>query len=305
MSTQPTSAPAEGQIQQQTDPGLDTAMGGWGDGEREGAPLTQSPGDRPAQELPAQERPATQAPVKAATPIQAPAQDTAAIIRAAVESTAQAMTKSQGQTAGMERAQKEMTQEEFETRYGITKYDAKHLERLFDKDPAKAAQVLNELQKNAYTAAIRMSNDLIEARMTAEQGKYAQRFQKVEAFIAEQTEARANDRFYKAFPDLVPESPVVQEILDAVQARLKDKTLPAFKNEADAFQFVADATNRKIAAMREKYGGTPRGTPSGQQSQPSTRQPAMASSSARPGGQQSRPKNDIDAVMSSWDEAPE
>lgn len=291
---------------QQTDPGLDTAMGSWGEGERDGQQAEPVQGQPATTQAAPAQRTQTSAPAAgsqqqtAAVAAQAPAQDTASLIRAAVESTAAAMQKSQGQTAGMERAQKTMSEEEFAQRYGITKYDAKAIERLFDKDPAKAAEVLNEINRNSYTSAVRMANDLLAAQAAALEGKYASRFQAVEKFMATQVEREATDRFYSQFPALKPESDLVKEVLDATQAKIARGEL-RFTDEKQAFQYVADATQKVVSRMTPSTGTQG----NGQQSPAGTRQMAQATQSARPGGQPNRVKSDMDAVMSAWDEKPE
>lgn len=311
MSTQITSAPADGNIQSNS-PELDTAMGGWGEGEREGAPLqggeqqSQAPAQQttaPSQRLPANvvKDPATtqvspNVQSTQAAPVQ---QDTGAAVKAAIEATAAAMSKNQGQSAAMERAQKTMTDAEFAQRYGITKYSAKHLEQLFDKDPNKAAAVLDEMQRNAYTAAVKMSNDLVQAALANERASYAPRMQAVEKFMAAQVEREASATFYAKFPDLQPESDLVKEVLDSTQAKIARGELK-FTDQNQAFQFVADATKKLVSRMTPAGGSKSPG-----QQSPPARQMAAASTAARPGGQTAKPASGLDAVMASWDEQPE
>ncbi len=99
---------------------------------------------------------------------------------------------------------------------------------------------------------------------------------------------------------------MVGEILNAVNARVKTGEL-RFADENQAFQFVADATKKRIETMRSKYGATtPDGRPGGQQTQQTGgRQMASATSSARPGGQTSKPASEIEKVMAGWDQAPD
>lgn len=313
-ATDGTEGSGQGGAQQQADPGLDGAMDNWGGGEREGAPLQggdqgggqQQQSSQQTSKGAQQGQQATQgqqgvvSPAGTAPAAQAAsAQDTAALIRAAVDSTAQAMLKQQGQTQGMAQAQRAMTDEEFAQRYGITKYDAKYIEKLFDKDPAKAADVLNEMNRNAYTAAVRMANDLIAAQQAQAEARYGPRFQAVEKFMAEQTERQATDRFYKAYPDLGPEADLVKEVLDATQAKISRGEL-RFTDEKQAFQYVADATNKVVSRM-QKSGGSG----NGQQTHTGGRQMTQATQAARPGGQAAKPRGGIDGVMDSWDETPE
>lgn len=303
----------EGSSQGTASPELDTAMGGWGEGEgaqgaggvaTQTAPAQTQQGEATrTQAAPAQQATTQQASVKGDPTSQvsqaASTQDTAAIIKAVVESTAAAMTRAQGQTKQMETAQKTMSDEDFAKRYGLTKFDAKSVERLFDKDPAKAAEVLNELHKNAYTAAVRMANDLVAAQQSTLEARYAPRMAAVEKYMAVQTEREATDRFYGAFPALKPESDLVKEVLDATQAKIARGEL-RFTDEKQAFQYVADATNKVVSRMTSTGAAT--GTI--QQSPPGTRIMAQAAQAARPGGQKGKP-SDIDGVMSSWDETPE
>lgn len=304
MNVPTTTAPADSQSQEIGSPGLDTAMDSWGDGEQSGqAPAQQTTPEQQepttTQSAPATATRPTPAQVATATTPATPPQDSAALVRAAVEATATAMAN-QSRTAAAAPAQpKTMTDEEFAARYGITNYDAKYIERLFDKDPAKAAQVLNEIQRNAYLVAVRMANDLISAQLAQTQDKFSPRIAQVEKFIAEQNERQATDRFYRAYPALAPEADLVKEVLDATQAKIARGELK-FTTEQQAFQYVADATNRVVSRMSSSTAGKTgvQQTPNG------TRQMATATSAARPGGQSTK-KTDLDSVMDSWDQAPE
>lgn len=277
-------------------------MDSWGDGESPVSTPTSTPStpNAPTPSRPAsREEPKTTEPVS--TPTAQPAVDPAKLIEAAVNSTAAAMAKVQQANTPKPEA-KPMTDEEFQKRYGIVNYDAKALERLFHKDPAEAAKFLNEMNANAYQAAVRMANDLFQAQLAQAKGTYDPRISAMEQFVAEQREAAANQRFYTAYPDLKDESPMVQEILNAVQARVSSGQLK-FKDEAEAFKFVADATNTRISQMREKYGSAPQGAaPGGGQRTPPTRQMASSTSSARPSAAPPRKPTDMESMMSAWDE---
>lgn len=323
MSTNVTTAPAQGAEQGQSqgnvnDNGLGSAMDSWG----ENNPTITTPAETPSTTPPpAQQQsqpttpttPAQQqgAPVTPTAPTTPAATDSAAMIRAAVDATAQAMLK---QTAAQQRSvatpPKEMTDAEFNAHYGIPTVDGPALERLFDKDAAKGAQVLQEILAANRTASLKMAQDLIQLQVSQHVERFQPRVAAMEKFISEQTERQSSDRFYTAYPDLKPEADMVQEILNAVNARVSSGQLK-FTDEKQAFQFVADATNNRIAAMRSKYGGGATqngGTPSagGQQTPPApSRQMANLTSSARPGGAPSKPSSELDKVMSSWDQTPD
>lgn len=299
-----TQAAQGGTESQQLSADMNGAMDSWGDGDATPVQQSETPVQQqqqaPAQQVPSRPVPKTEA--AAPTPAATPALDPAKLIEAAVNSTAQAFQRTQ-QAAAPKPEAKPMSDEEFAARYGIVKYDAKTMERLFDKDPTKAAAVLNEIQTNAYQAAVRMANDLLQAQLAQAKGTYDPRIGAMEKFVSEQREAQANARFYAAFPDLKDEHPMVQEILNAVNDRVSKGQL-TFKDEAEAFKFVADATNTRIAQMRERYGGQApaggQGAGRGQQPPPQ-RQMAMASSSARPSGAKPRQPSDMENMMSGWD----
>ncbi len=309
--TDPAQSGDQGQSQgTPADTGLNTAMDNWGTGDgQQAAPETQQQTSTPAQTS-APATPATPAtPAQAATPATpsaAPAV-TGDAIKAAIDATAQAMLRQNAALRQTPNAPaKEMTDDEFNAHYGIPKVDIARLERLFDKDPAKGAAALEEIMAQNRTASLKMAKDLIDLQIGQRMEAFQPRVSAMEKFIQEQTEAKATDRFYTAFPDLKPEQDMVNEILAAVHARRKTGELK-FTDEAQAFKFVADATNQRISTMRSKYGAsTPNGQPSGQQTPPTGgRQMASATSAARPGGQTSRPATDLDKVMSAWDQQPD
>lgn len=308
-------APAGGQEQNtNVSPDLNTAMDSWGEGDN---PLqrqqTQQGGQQQTQQsssgqqtqqqgLSQQGQQSAQGSLhqgqQQGQTTAAAQPDTTKLIEAAINSTAAAMQRAQ-QAARPPEPVKPMSDEEFAQRYGIVRYDAKTLERLFDKDPAKAAAVLNEINQNAYQAAVRMANDLTQAQLAQARNAYNPRLEAIEKFVAEQTERQATDRFYTAYPALKEESPLVQEILNAVSARVKSGELK-FQDEAQAFKFVADATQTRIDAMRAKYGGNGTGANGGQQ-HPPQRQMAQATQSARPGAARPRNPTDMEQMMADWD----
>lgn len=306
---------------QSQDNGMDGAMQSWGDGD---APQQQS--DQQQQAPQGNQQPAQQSQDQSAqkptTPVHGPdgkfvsskdtqqaasgtssatppaAADPAALVRAAVEATAQAM-QSRAPQQSTQQQTPPMSDEEFAKHYNLPRVDAKALERLFDKDPAQGAAFLNELLKQTYTAAFRMSNDMMQAQMQQRMQEFQPRLSQVDRFIAEQNEKAANDRFYKTFPTLANERDLVQEVLDATQAKIARKEL-SFADEKQAFQYVADATNRVLSRMAPS-GGSPGRQPSAGQ-----RQMASASSAGRSSGSSAKPvATEMDTMMGSWDQRPE
>lgn len=307
MSTEQGTGSQESQGQSQE---LGNAMDQWGPGEGgQGGATTQTSTTQQTQQTQQSSTGETTQQKQAQTPSPATTL-TPDLIAAAISATAEATAKRIGTQSQVTQATKEMTDDEFNARYGITKYDAKYIERLFDKDPNAAAQVLNEISRNSYTAALRMSNDLFQAELSKLRKEFEPKVSAFEKHVSEVREVQARDRFYKTHPDLLPEAEVVQEILNAVQDRVNKGELNFGNDETKAFQFIADATKKRIEYMRSKYGtvqqnGSTGGTPpaGGQQPQNGTRQMQSVSSTARPGGQPAK-KTELDAAMDAWDQTP-
>lgn len=190
------------------------------------------------------------------------------------------------------------TPEQFNQRYGIQTYTAEHVTALLGQDPAKAAQVLNSLQQNTISAALRMANDIVEARLDAERKEYAPHISAWKEYQAQRANERAEADFYKSYPQLANEKDLVNEMKDAVIAKIQAGQLK-FPDQTSAFKAVAAACERILARGRPA-GSTPSGGATSQPQQtPQSqgRQMAAVSTAGTSGTGKAATPSDVEAVF--------
>ena len=98
-----------------------------------------------------------------------PTPDLSEIIKTTVEATAGALR--QPQQAIQQVQQREMTPQEFDAKYGIIRPNEETIQQLLGQDPKKAAQALDRITNGNITAAMRLANDIIEAKLSQLQTK--------------------------------------------------------------------------------------------------------------------------------------
>lgn len=97
--------------------------------------------------------------------------DLQSIIKSTVDATAAAMQRT-AQPATQQRQTQEISPQEFDRRYGIIRPNEQMLTAILGQDPKIAVQTLDQLFQSNLTAALRMSNDLVEAKLKELDSKY-------------------------------------------------------------------------------------------------------------------------------------
>jgi hypothetical protein len=191
-----------------------------------------------------------------------------------------------------------MSPQEFDAKYGIIRPTEAMVNQLFNTDPRQAVAVLDHLFQANLTAALRMSNDIMEAKLNQLQEQYrpiTQSFQEQQK--AAQNQASEN-RFFTAYPALANEKGLVMEMKDAFIAKVQAGQI-RFNTEAEAFAAVANATQTILNRIRP--GGAPAaGTQPGVANRSNGRQMVTASGTGRQGSGTStanKPKDIVDEVF--------
>lgn len=195
----------------------------------------------------------------------------------------------------------EQERAEFNQRYGIVDYTPEHITQLLGQDPVKAAAVLNAIQTNSLTAALRMANDVIEARLTEMKDQFVPHVESWKQYQAERQAQKNETDFYAAYPDLANEKEMVNEMRDAIVAKVQTGQLQ-FTSKDQIFKAVADSTRKILSRMNTQSSGgssggqtqTPKST-----TQPSQRQMTVATATGRSGTGQAAAKSDVEEVFGS------
>lgn len=231
----------------------------------------------------------------AVTPTTTPAStdDRAALIRAAVEGTLAGINKPAQQGRQPE---KELTDAEFNSKYGIPTIDAGIMQRLLDADPAKGALVLQNLLMQAVRSGALISKDLYTSDITKLRGEFEPHVKSWQDYQNERTENKAQEMFYTDHPDLKDEKELVMELKDALIAKIQSGQRKPFTSQKEANKAVADAARLLVARMN-KPGTAAQGGAAPAAIQPSTRQMSAASSAGRSGTGHATVKSAVEEVF--------
>lgn len=278
------------------------------------APRQVTPPPRPARQIIQDNTPANQgveeptpaAPVTPTPPAQQPTPaapptaglteaDLARIATVAAGAARQAVPQQQPQQPP---AQERMSDAELDARYKRPVVTAETMQAIMS-DPAKGAAVFNQLLRQAETAALMMSYDLHQAELARVRGEVQPHLQAFQTFQAQRSAAEQRARFSSAHPDIASESELIDDVRDALEAKINRGELPKFASEADAFKAVADGVRKIVARM----GGTipaNGGQPPPTHTAPTQRRPAVATQQGRGNTGPVQQKSGMESVMDSW-----
>lgn len=242
------------------------------------------------------QQPAQQTPV---TP-QAPNYND--IIKSTVDATAQAFRQNLPQQPAPQ--PQPISAQDFDRKYGIVRPNEQMLNQIMGQDPKQAVATLDSLFQANLTAALRMSNDLVEAKLSELNGRYEPHLKSWQQHQQQQQNQAAEDAFFKKNPDLVVERDLVMEMKDAFLTKVSAGQV-RFNNTDEAFSAVANATR---AILNKTRGAQTNGqTQTGQNQDngggmvsnpPAGRQMSAASSAGRTGtGQAAAKKSIVDEVF--------
>lgn len=219
------------------------------------------------------------------------------IVAASTRGIQKATAESATATAQQRKDARQMSPEEFNTKYQIRSVTTDDIKVLLDQDPAKAAQALNELLIANTRTAVLMASDVFNAQLSKERQAYQPHIEGWTRFQAEQREAKAQSTFYTKYPDLANEKELVQEMIDSLRAK-KDAGQVTFASDEQVFEAVAAASRKLLARMNTQAAGAGgNAAQSTKQGQTSSRQMATASTAGRSGTGQTAAKSDVEEVF--------
>lgn len=244
------------------------------------------------------------------TPVQpaAPGQSQADVIKAAVEATAAALGRQQQPATQTPPSNddRELSPQEFNAKYKVVQATEADVAALLDQDPKKATVALNRLLQGAAQQAVLMALDLSRAEVARVQNEFNPHITSWKQHQAEIQAQKAEQDFFKAYPDLTAERELVMEMKDAILARVQNGQLK-FSSTQEAYKAVADATKNLLTRFGRApngQGGTNGGGAGQPQGQTQGRQMAAASSAGRTGNASATARTDVDKLIEHWSANP-
>lgn len=193
----------------------------------------------------------------------------------------------------------ELTPQQFAAKYKVAQPTTDLITKLVGQDPVVAAQALHAYGQNIVQQTILMTMDLVDAQMKERFDGITPHIDSWKQHQAVIREEKARTQFYEKYADLKDEADLVNDMKDAVIARINSGQVRV-KNIDEGMELVATAARNFLKKYRPN--GAPQGGQAGQpQSQPPNggRQMSAASSAGRTGsGQQpTTPKSDVEVVF--------
>lgn len=192
---------------------------------------------------------ASAAPAAAAAPAL-----TADTLKTIVESTVRGVQQQQqdSQAAAARQAEPPMTQEQFNSHYGLPVVDAAVYEEILGTGPDKPerAQALQTLLHQSSRSAVLIAQELAKTEIQKLRNELSPIFSERQAARHKQLE----DGFYTKFPEFKGEETLITELRDAHIAR---KT--QFASIDEAYKTVADQARQIVARFRSNGSAQPAG----------------------------------------------
>lgn len=209
------------------------------------------------------------------------------------KSIVQAQMEAQQQQMARTSAQKDMTPQEFNEKYGVVQVTPQHINEIFNaKDPAQAAAVLNNLLQSAVRQGVLMSQGLYKNDI----GQFQQKFNSFEQYQQKQIHENLWSEFAVKNPDLANERAAVEEAVAAAIGRGEN-----FKDKSDAFDQLSGRVRSLIQRLRGGGTGAPNGAPTTdnrtQQQGVKPRPMAPTLTGGRSGSGPIQPANDIQSIF--------
>lgn len=226
-------------------------------------------------------------------------QTQADIIRATAEAVAQAHVRAQQaqQPTVQAPAEKELSPEEFNKKFSVTRANEELVTTILGPDPRKAALALDQYGQNLVKQAILMTMELQGAELGRFRQEVTPHLQSWQTYQREREARAAEERFFKSAPDLANEKELVMELKDAFIAKVQAGQV-RFTNETEAFNAVANAARSILKRVNPAWGQAGAATSQAPtQGQPQARRMSVASTTGRSGSGQAAAKSDADLVF--------
>lgn len=197
----------------------------------------------------------------------------------------------------------ELSPEEFAQRFQVARAQPALVEAILSGDPTKSVAALDTYGQNLVRQAVTMALEIANAHVAQVRNEFSPHIQSWQTYQQTQREQKLRQEFFTEHPDLVGEEALVDEVKDAMLARLQAGQIKPFASTQDAKQAVAE-TVRRLLKRTGTNGTAPANgaAAAGQQAQStgrqtSSRQMSAASSAGRSGTGQAAAKSDVEAIF--------
>ena len=164
----------------------------------------------------------------------------------------------------------QLTQEEYDRTFNVTKVDAKRFEAIIGYAPEKPEQVaaFNSYGQEIARQALTMANALFEHKLAELKSEFQGQINPMQTLHRQQFERQLESDFLTFAPDLKDYRSLYEMVGKTTAADIKAGTMPQFDTKDALFKFVADKTRSLLPAsvLQTTNGASPQGgTPQTQQ----------------------------------------
>lgn len=182
-----------------------------------------------------------------------------------------------------------MSDEAFDAHFGVPQVTAETFTAMFGFAPDKPEQVaaLAQTLRGYNVATLRMAKQMFDTQVSSLREELTRTFSPALEATNAQVEAKVQDEFFKTYPGLRDQIPLLTEIRELAEAQVKSGKL-SFKTPADVINFVAEKASKLLGRPVESFktsassGGGQVTTP--QQPAAASRQMTTATTGGRTGG---------------------
>jgi hypothetical protein len=218
----------------------------------------------------------------------------AEIIRATAEAVAQAHLR--GRTEATPTPAKELSPEEFNRKYNVTRAHEELVTAIIGQDPKKAVAALDAYGQGLVKQAILMAMELSDANLGRYRDEVNPKLTAWEQYRSQQEAVAAEGRFYQFAPDLANERELINEIKDSFIAKVRAGQVK-FSSEPEAFKAVAETARTILKKVNPSWGQGGGASQAQTQGQQQGRHMSVASSTGRSGTGQATVKSDAELVF--------
>lgn len=185
-------------------------------------------------------------------------------------------------------ATRQISDEEFNKKFGVQNITEAHIQQILDADPKKAAAALNGMLQGLNRQSLLMAQELFQAELAKQRAEFEPHVKSWTSYQKQQNEARVEQQFYIDHPALADEKDLVSEIRDAMVLKVQQGQLK-FATQQEANKAVADAAMKIVSRMQKPQGSANGTSSTGQSSQQTEQRPtggrqmSAASSAGRAG----------------------
>lgn len=193
-------------------------------------------------------------------------------------------------------AQKEISVEDFNKKYGIPTVNAETMQRIMDADPAKGAAAMQNLLLQAVRSGALIAKDALGADIGKLRDEFSPHIEKWKSYDGERQEKAMYDKFFTTYPDLKDERELVDALGTEFASRVKSGAIK-ISSPDEGMKLVAEAVRKTVTRLRGA-GAPASGTrASSAPAAAPQREMSAASSAGRSGTGQLQQKSPVEEIF--------